>query len=81
MPAAPGKDSPLLRAAAGVISLFFTFAAVLILINGDKEAGLTFGLFLLVLPLVFGWYALRGRNGLPRFLTREVGARPEGPRE
>lgn len=68
-PDAPAGEngSPILRVAAGVIALLFAGMLPLVIAQGVWDGAV----LTLVLPFVFGWYAVRGRNGLPSFLTKK----------
>jgi len=67
-----GNGSPILRVAAGVMAILF---AVVPLLRAAKGAPDLTGLALMeALALMFGWYAVRGRKGLPRFLSKKLGA-------
>jgi hypothetical protein len=67
---AQGNGSPILRVAAGVMAILF---AVIPLLRAAKGAPDLTGLALMgALALMFGWYAVRGRKGLPRFLTKKL---------
>ena len=67
---AQGNGSPILRAAAGVMAILFAVISLLRAAKGKQD--LT-GLALMgALALMFGWYAVRGRKGLPRFLTKKL---------
>ena len=69
---AQGNGSPVLRAAAGGMAILF---AVVPLLRAAKGAPDLAGLALMeALALMFGWYAVRGRKGLPRFLSKKLGA-------
>ncbi len=65
---AEGNGSPILRAVAGVLALLFAAMLPLMIAQG----GMTWdgAVLMLALALVFGWYAVRGRKGLPQFLTK-----------
>jgi len=69
---AEGNGSPILRVGAGVVALLFAGILPLMAINGKLALG---NLVLMgVFGIMFGWYAVRGRKGLPRFLTKKLGA-------
>ena len=66
---AVGSGSPILRVAAGVLALLFAgFGAV----GSNRTLG--GWVFMEAFALLFGWYAVRGRKGLPRFLTKKLSA-------
>jgi hypothetical protein len=78
-----GNGSPVLRVAAGVLALLFAWLLPLMAAQGKlASADLV---IMAAFALLFGWYAIRGRKGLPRFLTRklgtEAGAVADRPRE
>ena len=67
-----GNGSPVLRVAAGVLAILLAVFLPLGTARGTRGlAGLA---FMGALALMFGWYAVRGRKGLPRFLTKKLGA-------
>jgi hypothetical protein len=59
---------PAFRVAAGVAALLFGGTAVLVAVQG--KGAFSDLLLVVVLASLFGWYAVRGRKGLPRFLSR-----------
>ena len=59
---------PAFRVAAGAVALLFGGTALLVAVQG-KGASADL-LLVVVLAFLFGWYAVRGRKGLPRFLSR-----------
>ena len=59
---------PAFRVAAGAVALLFGGTALLVAIQGKGASGDL--LLVVVLASLFGWYAVRGRKGLPRFLSR-----------
>jgi hypothetical protein len=59
---------PAFRVAAGAVALLFGGAALLVAVQGKGASGDL--LLVVVLASLFGWYAVRGRKGLPRFLSR-----------
>jgi hypothetical protein len=64
VPDAPdGKGSPILRVAAGILALLFAGAACLVIAQGGSA--LAGAVLPLALAVLFGWYAARGRKGLP----------------
>ena len=68
---AQGNGSPILRVAAGVLAVL---VAVMTPFGAAKGMLDLAGLVLMeALALMFGWYAVRGRKGLPRFLTKKLG--------
>jgi hypothetical protein len=69
---AEGSGSPILRVAAGVLALLFAGVPALMAIHGRLPlADLA---LMAALAFVFAWYAVRGRKGLPRCLTKKSGA-------
>lgn len=69
---AQGNGSPILRVAAGVLAVL---VAVMTPFGAAKGMLDLAGLVLMeAFALMFGWYAVRGRKGLPRFLTKKLGA-------
>jgi len=69
---AKGNGSPILRVAAGVLALLLAGFPAFGAANGKLALGDL--VFMQALALMFGWYAVRGREGLPRFLTKTLGA-------
>ncbi|MCX5677362.1 MAG: hypothetical protein NTX87_20450 [Planctomycetota bacterium] len=69
---AQGNGSPVLRVAAGVLAILIAVFLPLGTARGTR--GLANLAFMGALALMFGWYAVRGRKGLPRFLTKKLGA-------
>jgi hypothetical protein len=69
---AEGNGSPILRVGTGVLALLFAGILLLMAINGRLSLGNL--VLMAVLGIMFGWYAVRGRRGLPRFLTKKLGA-------
>ena len=66
------NGSPTLRVAAGVLALVIAGVSALTAIQGRlNSANLV---LMAALGLVCAWYAVRGRKGLPRFLTKKSGA-------
>jgi hypothetical protein len=57
-----------LSVAAGVVALLFGGTAFLVAVQGKGASGDL--ILVVVLASLFGWYAVRGRKGLPRFLSR-----------
>jgi len=69
---AQANGSPTLRVAAGVLAVL---VAVITPFGAAKGMLDLAGLVLMgAFALMFGWYAVRGRKGLPRFLTKKLGA-------
>jgi len=64
---AEGDGSPILRVAAGVLALLLAG------IGAADSKTLGWLVFMEAFALMFGWYAVRGRKGLPRFLTKKTG--------
>ena len=67
-----GNGSPVLRVAAGVLAILIAVVSLLATTKGSR--GLADLALMGALALMFGWYAVRGRKGLPRFLTKKLGA-------
>jgi hypothetical protein len=63
---AEGSGSPILRVAAGVLALLFAGVPAFMAIHG--RIGLADLAAMGVFAFMFGWYAVRGRKGLPRCL-------------
>ena len=66
---AEGNGSPILRVAAGGLGLLFAGILPLMIAQGGGTWG--GAVFMVALALMFGWYAVRGRKGLPQFLTKK----------
>jgi hypothetical protein len=65
---AEDNGRPVVRVAAGAVALLFGGTALLVAVQGRGAFGDL--LLVVVLAFLFGWYAVRGRKGLPRFLNR-----------
>ncbi len=68
---AQDSGSPILRVAAGGLSLLFAGVLALAIARGGIGRGVA--AFMAAFGLMFGWYAVRGNRGLPRALTRKFG--------
>ena len=62
------NGSPILRVGAGVLALLFAGTLPLMIAQGGTRWDSA--VLMLALALMFGWYAVRGRKGLPQFLTK-----------
>jgi hypothetical protein len=66
-PCAEESSRPILRVFAGLLALFFAGVPIILLATGKPIGDL---ILVPALGLMFGWFAVRGKKGLPRFLAK-----------
>jgi hypothetical protein len=71
---AAGNGSPIARGAAGVLALLFAWVLGRDVANGKLAELSTYRVLqIAAFVVLFGWYAVRGTKGLPRFLKKKLG--------